>query len=499
MIMSEETIKESRQRYIRRKILEHLLGPFGSVLLHLIAIYAALHFTGIISTKKTTEIKVQIMEPDAIELEEFEKELEQIEELQEMTDFSAPQDQNFDVAAPPDVSTDSAPSTEDVSMDLAALNVLSDAQSPLVMKGLYEGRSEAGRSKMLGGGAGRYAREVESSVNRALEWLKNNQQNDGSWGGADPDAMTGLAILTFLANGETPSSERYGSSVERGIKFLLDQQAKHGGGKFSGWVIGGDGGMHQAYAHGIATYAVAESYGLTRIPALKKAMEDAVAVIMQGQQPGGSWDYGFRKTARRDASVAGWQLQALKAALIAGASNPGLKESLDRGVEELKKHQHEETGMFSYSDPDRGRLSITGVAVLCLQLAGQGKDSSVRRGLQALKQAEVNWSKPMEWPMYAWYYITQAKFQAGGGDWDAWNPKFALEIMKNQRDDGSWISAGENLEGESHGKETNYGPVYSTTLAALTLQVYYRFLPTYKPVEAEPEPEKSGDIKIEII
>jgi len=497
--MSDESVKESRQKYLRRKILEHLLGPFGSVILHLLAIYAALHFTGIIRTEKKAEIKVQIMEPDAIELEEFEKELDQMEELQEMTDFSTPQDQMIDVAAPPDVSTESAPPSEDVSMDLAALNVMSDAQSPLVMKGLYEGRSEAGRSKMLGGGAGRYAREVESSVNRALEWLKNSQRADGSWGGAEADAMTGLAILTFLANGETPSSARYGATVEKGIKFLLDEQAKHGGGKFSGWVLGGDGGMHQAYAHGIATYAISESYGLTRIPTLKKAMEDAVGVIIQGQQPGGSWDYGFRKTARRDASVAGWQLQALKAALIAGASNQGLKEAIDRGVEELKKFQHEETGMFSYSDPDRGKMSITGVAVLCLQLAGKAKDSATRKGLQALKQAEINWQKPMEWPMYSWYYITQAKFQAGGGDWDSWNPRFALEIMKNQRDDGSWITAGENLGEEFHGKETSYGPVYATTLAALTLQVYYRFLPTYKPVEVEPEPEQSTDIKIEII
>ncbi len=492
-------MKESRQSHLRGKTPEHLLGPFGSVILHLIVIYVVLQFTDNLKTEKTTKIQVQIMEPDVIELEEFDRELEQIDELHEMTDFPAPQTQMIDVVVPPDASSEPATPSEDISMDLAALHVMSDAQSPLVMKGLYEGRSEAGRSKMLGGGAGRYAREVEHSVNRALEWLKNNQRSDGSWGGAEPDAMTGLAILTFLANGETPSSERYGVTVEKGIKFLVDLQTKNGGGRFSGWVVGGAGGMHQAYAHGIATYAIAESYGLTRISGLKKAMEDAVGVIIQGQQPGGSWDYGFRKTARRDASVAGWQLQALKAASIAGASNQGLKEAIERGVEELLRFQHEETGMFSYSESDHGKMSITGVAVLCLQLAGKAKDPATRKGLQALKKAEINWKKPMEWPMYSWYYITQAKFQAGGIDWNAWNPKFALEIMKNQREDGSWITAGENLAGDFHGKETSHGPVYATTLAALTLQVYYRFLPTYKPVEIQPESESKEDIKIEII
>jgi len=484
-----------KKKKLRKRILEHLFGPFGSIAFHIIIVLLALKFSGMVSNKKTSEIKVQIMEPDAIELEEFEKELDQMEELQEMSDLANP-DQNFDVEAPPDVSTDTAPS-EDVSMDLADLNVIS-AESPLVMKGLYEGRSAGGRSKMLGG-AGRWAKDVDSSVNKALEWLKNNQQTDGSWKD-NPEAMTGLAILTFLANGETPSSEKYGATVEKGIKFLVSMQEKYGDGKFSDWTPGGEGGQPNSYAHGIATYAISEAYGLTRIPSLRPVMEAAVNVIISGQQPGGSWDYGFRKTARRDASVAGWQIQALKAALIAGASNPGLKDAINLAVEELKKNQHGETGMFPYSAPDQGKLSITGVSVLCLQLAGQGKDSSTKRGLQALKVADIDWQNPMDWPMYSWYYITQAKFHAGGGDWDAWNQKFAREIIRSQNEDGSWTSAGNNLKEDSHGKEINYGPVYATTLAALTLQVYYRFLPSYKPVEAEEEKAPAvKDVVIEII
>ena len=79
--------------------------------------------------------------------------------------------------------------------------------------------------------------------------------------------------------------------------------------------------------------------------------------------------------------------------------------------------------------------------------------------------------------MYSWYYITQAKFQAGGGTWNSWNSKFAPVITKNQSEDGHWDSPGDD--------ELKQGPVYSTCLAALTLQVYYRFLPTYAPVKVE--------------
>jgi len=480
----------------RKNFLEHLLGPFGSIVFHILLVYAAIKFLGMVSDPKETAIKVQIMEPDAIDLEEFEKELEEMDQLQEMTDMVNP-DQSFDMETPPDVSTDVSPS-EDISMDLADLNVISDAKSPLVMKGLYEGRSAAGRSRGLAG-AGRWAKDVENSVNKALEWLKNAQGNDGSWG-PRKDAMTGLAILTFLANGETPSSEKYGATVEKGIKFLVSEQEKHGNGKFSAWTPGmPDGGNPESYAHGITTYAIAEAYGLTRIPSLKKVMEDAVQLIINGQQPGGSWDYGYRKTGRRDASVAGWQIQALKAAQMAGASNPGLSDSIRLAVEELKKSQHPETSMFPYSGLDRGKISITGVSVLCLQLAGQGRDTSTRKGLQALKDATIDWQKPPDWPMYTWYYITQAKFHAGGNDWDVWNQRFAREIMRNQNEDGSWKSAGENLGENDHGKEVNHGLVYSTTLAALTLQVYYRFLPSYRPIEVEEEKKPTSDVVIEII
>jgi hypothetical protein len=490
-----DSVEDKKKKLLRRRILEHMLGPFGSIIFHVIIVIAALKFLGMVGEQKDAAIQIQIMEPDSIDLEEFEKELEEMEQLQEMTDMVNP-DQNFDMETPPDVSTDVSPS-EDISMDLADLNVISDAQSPLVMKGLYEGRSASGRSRGLSG-AGRWAKDVESSVNKALEWLKNNQQADGSWKENRP-GMTGLAILTFLANGETPSSEKYGATVEKGIKYLVSMQEKNGGGRFSGWTPGGEGGQPDSYSHGIATYAISEAYGLTRIPSLKPVMEAAIDVIIKGQQPGGSWDYGFRKTARRDASVAGWQVQALKAAQMAGASNPGLRDAIKLAVEELKKSQHAETGMFPYSSLDRGKLSITGVSVLCLQIAGQGKDASVRRGLQALKEADIDWQNPMDWPMYSWYYITQAKFHAGGGDWDAWNQKFAREIIRSQNEDGSWTSAGVNLKDDSHGKETNHGPVYATTLAALTLQVYYRFLPSYKPIEVEEEQKPSGDVVIEII
>jgi hypothetical protein len=131
-----------------------------------------------------------------------------------------------------------------------------------------------------------------------------------------------------------------------------------------------------------------------------------------------------------------------------------------------------------------------------MQLTGHGSDKEAGRGLDALKTTDCDWANPTDWPMYAWYYITQAKFQKGGTDWQAWNNDFAREFTKSQNEDGSWSTPAKGGKPES-----GMGPVYSTALAALTLQVYYRFLPTYKPIETEaPVEEKSSDeISVEII
>ena len=101
--------------------------------------------------------------------------------------------------------------------------------------------------------------------------------------------------------------------------------------------------------------------------------------------------------------------------------------------------------------------------------------------------------------MYAWYYISQTKFHQGGASWTGWNNQFAPQFIRNQNPDGHWESAGLNLKAGATGREDMH-PVYATTLAALTLQVYYRFLPTYKPIEAEVIDQKSADdVTIEIL
>ena len=487
-VLDEKEREAILNRFRRKTLMEHLMGPFGSVLFHILIIILAVKFMVSDGVQKAPEIEVMVVEPDAVELEEFEKELEKVEELQDMTDMVAPSDVQMDVDAPAPSEAPGPQSTE-TDMNLADLNVLSDS-SPLVMKGLFAGRTEAGRASSLNQYGGRWAKATEQSVIRALEWLKRNQNADGSWG-PQKESMTGLALLTYLAHGETTSSKDYGPTVEKAIRYLVSVQKEDG--IFLGYSQNG------VYAHGIATYAISEAYGLTRIPDLKVAMEKAATVIVKGQQEGGLWDYNYQKAARWDTSVAGWQIQALKAAYIAGAEVPGLHEAMEKAAQGLMKVQSPETGRFGYSAVGAGSDGVTAVGTLCLQLLGYGKSSAVKNGLNAMNTFDCNWQQPLDWPMYAWYYVTQAKFHSGGQDWTQWNNKFAPELTKNQAEDGHWDSAGVNLKQGAHGTETSHGPVYATTLAALTLQVYYRFLPTYKAIEVKEEEKTKDEVSVEII
>jgi len=483
-------------KHMRKKILEHLIGPTGSVILHILLVIALVKFVVFDTREGQTEIEVAMMEMETVDIEDVLDEIEEeIEPLDFEMDIDMP-DVDVDVETPTEPEDFTQP---EANVEFTALDV-QNMDSPLTMQGLYSGRSAAGRAARLRQYGGRWGKHTEAAVIKALNWLKENQLENGSWAHGGPStAMTGLGILTFLAHGETVDSENYGPTVLRAIQYLLGQLKPDGHFKDTG-------GQH-SYGNAIGAYAVSEAFAMTRIPDLREAMNRSIQVIVNGQQPGGGWDYGYKQGARRDTSVIGWQVQALKAAQLAGSSIEGLQESLDKAINELPSVYNPEVGSFGYTERGGANLSstslsMTSIALLCYQLTGNARRPEARGAIQLMEAARCDWENPDRYAMYRWYYYTQIKFQHGGGTWSDWNNQFAPQYVRNQNEDGSWTSPSGKL-GAGGGSEVNYGPAYSTTLAALALQVYYRLLPTFavqdKQEPAEPAtPEESGDIVIEI-
>mgnify|MGYP000030778279 CR=1 FL=1 len=490
-----------------RRILDNLWGPTGSILIHIVILVILATYVQIERPRQDEGIEAIVIEPTPME------ELEKLtEELQKMEDLP----QVVDVVTPPTVSLDQEPpavdalgTTGDAAMDLSDFNML-ETVSPVQFKGIIAGRSAAGRAEGLGKYSGGLGEQTERAVLKALAWLRDHQYPDGSWGPHYRAAMTGLALLAFLAHGETTASPEYGDAIRRGLRYLLRIQK-------DGWFR--TGGPHwgpaqappqiHCYEHAIATYAISEAYALTGIPYLRIAMEDAVQVILDGQHEGGSWDYGYARgpDANMDVSLAGWHLQALEAALNAGAENRGLRTAIDTGIRGLTVLFDNSSGLFRYSTRERHgapNVPMTGVAVLCMQLTGHAMDAEARAGVKALQNVPFRWTKTDPstpnldlrqvgaWPIYSWYYITQARFHQGGATWVSWNRQFAPTLCAMQNPDGSWGPAPASVEG-------TFGPVYCTALNALMLTVYYRFLPTYQPIKVEekpPEPSKEEEFVI---
>ncbi len=322
-------------------------------------------------------------------------------------------------------------------------------------------------------------------VLRALRWLARNQNEDGSWGKTKP-AMTALALLAYLAHDDTPASPEFGSTVEAGLRYLVGAQQPNG--RFAG----ADG---HDYTQPIAAYALAEAYGMTRVPQLKDAAVKAVNVVIAGQNPSGGFNYGLKPSSRDDTSYMAWCVQALKAAKVAGLSAyaPGLDACMQKSVLGFRKNYGEANGYggFGYTGPSTVH-GLSGAGVLCMQILGEARSREVCNTLPMLQQKwAFDWEKPPAGSVvYYWYYITQALFHEGGTAWGVWNKQFshglvaAQEIIDkdnsgyvdhkgNAHEIGSWTSPANNEHTGGNGK------VMDTILCTLMLEVYYRYLPAF--------------------
>ena len=349
-------------------------------------------------------------------------------------------------------------------------------RSPVQLRDFFSGGLSDNQEKGLRDNGG--SPETECAVMRALRWLQSVQEEDGSWrlesgggpgNGAAP-AMTGLGLLTFLAHGETTSSEEFGVTVEGALRWLAYNQEADG--RFRGR------DSHD-YSHPIATYAVCEAFAANKTPILKEVAGKALEVILNGQHPDGGWDYNCRQSDRCDTSYMGWCIQALKAAQVAGVGGTRVDSAIKRSHGALKRNFHS-SGGFGYTGPQPGNL--TGVGVLCMQLIGAAGSHEVKTGLSWLDRATCDWSEPWgKAPLYYWYYVTQAKFHEGGATWGHWNSMMKPELIDSQTvivnvdgkggDLGYWQACSDTEQCKSY--------VYNTTLCALTLQVYYRTLRTF--------------------
>ncbi len=332
----------------------------------------------------------------------------------------------------------------------------------------------------------------ETAVKKSLEWLKKNQNPDGSWGKQFKCSMTGLALLSYLGHCETPDSPLYGETVSKGMAYLITVGQKNQA-PFANIISEKPSSITSTYEHGIACYALGEMYSFSKLgnrplPGLREAFEAGTAVILAKQQKKrGAWVYkdglGYDDTREDydDLSLTGWQFQAMKAAKHTNLKISGLDDGMRRCEKYLENKQTKDGG-FGNTDRTKhyNQWFLTGAAVLGLQSMGTGNAAKVTQGvrfiLDQLKTDPLDWNKNCY--VYTWYYNTQACFQKGGDSWKTWNEQLQPQLLANQNPDGSYKK--ETFDNAdrvaSSGAAGEDREIYKTCLCTLMLEVYYRYL-----------------------
>jgi hypothetical protein len=329
--------------------------------------------------------------------------------------------------------------------------------------------------------------DAEKAVQAALDWLAAVQRQDGRWdasahgggaqrtvqgedrkgAGANADTgITALALLAFLAAGETHLKGKHRAHVQKGLEYLLRQQSHDGN-------LAGNASMFaRMYCHGIATLALGEAYAMTRDDRIRPYLQRAVAYTVAAQQPtGGGWRY--QPGDAGDMSQFGWQLMALKSAEAAGiAVNRRTQILMRRFLASCSAGNH--GGLASYRQGERVTRTMTAEALVCRFFIQEDlQQPTIDEAADYLVAELPGFGKPN---LYCWYYATLGLYQLQDERWQRWNRALQHQLISSQRNAGplagSWDPA--TVWGGCGGR------VYSTAMAALCLEVYYRYLPLYE-------------------
>ena len=414
------------------------------------------------------------------------------------------------------------------------------------------GSGLGGRGTRRSGALGRGAtRESEKAVDNALKWLAAHQLPDGSWSfdhrdgvcngrckdqGSFKDAKggaTGIALLAFLGAGKTHLEGEYKQTVDKGLRFLLATQKPEG--------IGGASwhekvGNATNYSHGLATLAMCEAYGMALdfkpvtpkpgksqsemteeerkkwreeqekakkdkeflknaipIANLQKSAQAALDFIVAEQHGDGGWRYQPKQAG--DTSVVGWMLMALKSGYMSKLRvNKGTVIGASKFLDSVQDGDY---GHIYHYLPEKNRPAdathaTTAIGLLCRMYLGWDKNHpGIAEGVNLMGN---KWGPEIAGGtnMYYNYYATQVVFHYGGDTWKEWNKKMRDHLVNTQVKDekdhafGSWYFNGD------HGSKSG-GRLYITALSAMTLEVYYRYMPIYKSKSVEDDLQKGVD------
>ncbi|MBI4833720.1 MAG: hypothetical protein HY811_02715 [Planctomycetes bacterium] len=383
--------------------------------------------------------------------------------------------------------------------------------------GRYGGPRGGRRNLAAKGGGGRN----ESAVMAGLYWLARHQNPDGSWGATAFQnqckggrcsgtgqtefdvGLTGLALLAFTGANYSPGSIgprdtfggiKFGDTVRKAAMYLKGIQKANG-------MYGENSMLKFMYNQGTCSYGMSDLYcvmkdkGEPAVNVFKDTALKGVQCIIDSQNDGKAWRYK-PKDGDNDMSVSGWCMMALKTAEEGGLIKvpqtvwDGVKAHLDDvtdlGYGGVGYRERGNVAILGSEKEkwDSGQLytppSLTAVGIMCRIFMGQNRKDAVIANSAAmlveggnLPKWDANQYGKIDY--YYWFYGSYALNQFDGPKgscWGKWEKEMLPVVIKSQKtkSDGCANGSWDPIDRWS----PEVGRIYSTAIAILTLEVYYR-------------------------
>ncbi|MCH8966453.1 MAG: terpene cyclase/mutase family protein [Planctomycetes bacterium] len=312
--------------------------------------------------------------------------------------------------------------------------------------------------------------QTKEAIDRGLAYLARTQDRDGSWSnrtrfGQYPVAMTGLAGIALLMDGNTTTQGRYAAHVDRAAKYLVRSSSP------SGLIARETGESRPMYGHGFAMLFLSQLHGMVEDAARAEQMQEvlrrAVELTSRSQSARGGWFYtpGSRSD---EGSVTVTQVQALRSCRNVGVAVP--KTVIDAAMAYLADSQNSDGGI-RYTVSQQGgssRPALTPAAVCCWFNAGEYDNPHAKRALEYCKRVIDPKNTRVGHDYYMHLYLSQALYISRDASWETYFTQRRDVLLLQQRSDGSWLGDG-------------VGDVYGTAVALIILQLPYNQLPIMQP------------------
>ncbi|MDO4574057.1 MAG: hypothetical protein Q4D98_02460 [Planctomycetia bacterium] len=366
----------------------------------------------------------------------------------------------------------------------------------LPTSGGYEGRTDAAlRARLMKDGA---TLGSEDAVRRGLHWICAHQQADksmkksrGSWNfdlrrapyctcknsGESPSTTgaTALALLAMLGHGNTRQEGEFQQSVREGLYYLSTRAIRRKG------VPGLDLREGSIYGHALATLALCEAYAMEKQngkdDGLKQLAKEACAWIFWAQDPvSGGWRYEPKEAG--DVTVTTWMIMALKSAKECGIEIPSYTLI---GVERfLNSVALDDNAQYCYQPGREPEPSTCAIGLVARMFTGAKQEARfLDRGTKKVSEWGYSGSD-----LYYDYYGALLLRHYGGERWERWNPALRDYLIATQslsgHESGSWY-----FDEEKKVHNRTGGRLYTTALATMILEVYYRYMPLYQDFDSD--------------